>query len=57
MKRYEILVTIDEGSDEFWEGLERNQDNGINEILEGVREGVLERMPEAEVKLVKFTDQ
>jgi hypothetical protein len=54
MKRYEILVTIEEGSDEFWEGLD---EPGVSEVLGLVRNELEPLFPDAEIKLVKFEDK
>lgn len=37
MKIYTLLVTIKEGSDEFWEDLEKEGKSGCDEILQAVR--------------------
>lgn len=55
MKRFELKVVIEEGNDEFWEGLGDNP--GATEILEIVRESVNGAFPEATVKLTKFEDK
>lgn len=55
MKRYEILVTIEEGNDEFWEGL--GDEPGASEVLSFVRESLEHYFPESQVKLVKFEDK
>ena len=53
MKTYEIKVKIEEGNDEFWEGIGEN--TGADEVLEVVREALAPF--DAKVKLVKFEDK
>lgn len=55
MKTYEIKIKIEEGNDEFWEGLGDNP--GVEEVLQGVRESVTAIFPGANVKLSKFEDK
>lgn len=55
MKQFVLTVKIEEGNDEFWEGLGDNP--GASEILEIVRESVNDAFPDAVVKLVKFEDK
>ena len=55
MKRFEFKVVIEEGNDEFWEGL--GDSPGVNEVMMVVKESVEATFPEANVKLVKFEDK
>lgn len=55
MKRFEFKVVIEEGNDEFWEGL--GDSPGVNEVMLIVKESVEATFPEANVKLVKFEDK
>lgn len=55
MKRFEFKVVIEEGNDEFWEGL--GDSPGVNEVMMIVKENVEATFPEANVKLVKFEDK
>jgi hypothetical protein len=53
MKRYEIRVVIEEGSDEFWEGI---VGDGVRDVVDPVQDAVLSVFPEAQVYLTKFSD-
>ena len=53
MKRYEIKVVIEEGSDEFWEGI--GDKTGADEVLDVVREALAPF--DAKVKITKFEDK
>lgn len=55
MKQFALTVKIEEGNDEFWEGLGDNP--GVEEVLQLVRESVTAIFPDAQVKLTKFEDK
>jgi RNase P/RNase MRP subunit POP5 len=58
MKKYVFQITIEEGSNEFWEQIEREESTGC----EDVRAMLLEclgstGLDDAEVKLVQYTNK
>lgn len=55
MKCYQLLVDIEEGSDEFWEGLAN--ETGCDTILEDVKSALDSQGIQASVKLVSYTDK
>ncbi len=55
MKRYTIQVTIEEGSDEFWEEVTADGKTGCDELLEAIRQELFNWS--AEVKLVNYEDK
>ena len=55
MKRYQLLIDIEEGNDEFWEGLAN--ETGCDTILEDVKSALDTNGIKAEVKLVSYTDK
>lgn len=58
LKTYTLMVTIKEGSDEFWESLADK--SGVDEIVEKVRECLADRgfvEPDCIVGLVRFTNE
>ena len=56
MKRYKIELIIEEGSDEFWEDLDKDHESGCDEIVKIIREDLIS-WPEIKIKLVEFTDK
>jgi hypothetical protein len=56
MKRYVIQITITEGNDEFWDGLEGT---GCDEVLEGITNCLATEGWDwgNDVKLIEFTDK
>ena len=57
MKRYQLLIDIEEGSDEFWEELERNGTTGCDEITDEIKEALRNHGLDYQVKLISFTDK
>lgn len=56
MKKYEFLVTVYEGNDEFWESLEGK--TGCDEVQEVVEDSLYPLlMGDGEVRLVKYTNE
>ena len=58
MKRYVFQIVIEEGNDEFWEGVEQDSANGIGDLhamitecLDGTGLG------DSEVRLIEYTDK
>jgi len=58
MKRYVYQIIIEEGNDEFWEGVEQDPGNGISDLhtmitecLEGTGLG------DSEIRLIEYTDK
>ena len=57
MKRYVWTITLPEGSDEFWEGLNRDGQTGVDELTNELREHLPQGWFDAEVKLVEYQDK
>ena len=57
MKKYQLLIDIEEGSDEFWEGLKTAGNTGCDEVLDAVRSALDHDNLEATVVLTSFTDK
>lgn len=53
MKQYEFKVTLREGNDEFWEGLEAERLTGIDDVLQMLREALVDF--DADVDFVALT--
>lgn len=55
MKKYKIEVIIEEGMDEFWEEINRDNKTGCDDVLEIISR---ELFPWTEkVKLIEYTDE
>lgn len=56
MKTYTLTITVDEGSDEFWDEINSSGRTGCDEILETVKSVLTSSGLEVQVKLTKFVD-
>ena len=56
MKEYKLIVTIKEGSDEFWDQLNETQETGCDVILEQIKTALDDNGLDCTVKLISFTD-
>lgn len=58
MKRYVFQIIIEEGNDEFWEGVEQNPARGIEDLLTMITEGLAaSALDDSEIRLVEYTDK
>ena len=57
MKQYTLTVVIDEGYNEFWEGLIKDNSTGCDEVLTSVKDALGDVIEDYTVKLTKFTDE
>jgi len=58
MKRYKFEIIIEEGNDEFWEGVEQNPGQGIEDLHTILRECLATAaLDDAEIRLVEYTDK
>jgi len=58
MKRYVFQIIIEEGNDEFWEGVEQDPGNGINDLHTMITESLEGTgLGDAEVRLIEYTDK
>ena len=55
MKRFTFEVVLEEGNDEFWEDI--GAKTGIDEVSHLMTEAISQVFPEAEVRLVEYTDK
>ena len=58
MKRFIFQITIEEGNDEFWEGVENDPGQGVIDLHTMIRE-CLEGtgLGDSEVRLIEYTDK
>ena len=57
MKVYTLAVVIQEGSDEFWEGIEKRGGTGCDEVVQMVRDVLFDagfQEPDCTVTLQQF---
>ena len=58
MKRYVFQVIIEEGNDEFWEGVEQDPSSGIADLLAMITECLNGTgLGDSEVRLIEYTDK
>lgn len=58
MKRYVFEITIEEGYDEFWEGVSQDVNSGVGDLHTMISECLeYAGLGDAEVRLKKFTDE
>jgi hypothetical protein len=58
MKRFIFQITIEEGNDEFWEGVENDPGQGVIDLHAMIRE-CLEGtgLGDSEIRLIEYTDK
>lgn len=58
MKRFIFQITIEEGNDEFWEGVENDPGQGVIDLHTMIRE-CLEGtgLGDSEIRLIEYTDK
>lgn len=58
MKRFVFQIIIEEGNDEFWEGVETNLGKGVEDLFAMITE-CLETtgLGDSEVRLIQYTDK
>jgi len=58
MKRYIFQIIIEEGNDEFWEGVEEDPGNGISDLHKMITECLSGTgLGDSEIKLIEYTDK
>jgi hypothetical protein len=58
MKRYVYQIIIEEGNDEFWESVEHNPGQGIEDLHTMITECLAGTgLDDAEVRLIEYTDK
>jgi hypothetical protein len=58
MKRFVFQVIVEEGNDEFWEGVEQDPGRGIVDLHTMIKECLGSTgLDDAEVKLIEYTDK
>lgn len=58
MKRYVFQIIIEEGNDEFWEGVEQNPGQGIEDLHVMIRECLAHSgLDDSEIRLIEYTDK
>jgi hypothetical protein len=55
MKTYKFEITFTEGYDRFWEALHGK--TGCDEVLQIMKDVMIDTFPEAVIKLVEFNDK
>lgn len=58
MKRFVFQIIIEEGNDEFWEGVEQNPGQGIEDLHTMIRESLATcALDDSEIRLIEYTDK
>jgi hypothetical protein len=58
MKRYVFQIIVEEGNDEFWEGVEQNPGQGIEDLHVMIKECLATTgLDDSEVRLIEYTDK
>jgi hypothetical protein len=58
MKRYVFQITIEEGNDEFWEGVEKDPGQGVIDLHTMITECLASTgLDDAEIRLIEYTDK
>lgn len=56
-KTYTLQVVVQEGNDEFWEGIRKANKTGCDEVVQGIANAVSMGFPNALVRLIRFAEE